>query len=108
MPDAVSAERHAGEIDALRIAVELRDGVIEGLHRRVRVLAEPLRIGRELRIDDDRIERMLSQRRSEADLFLPNTVGAALSGAVQKEDDRLLHGMFCNGITVMGCGACAL
>jgi len=89
MPDAVSAEGDAGEVDTAWIAVVLRDCLVELLHCGVGVLAEPLRVRRELRVDDDGGAGVLAERGPEADFFLPDAVGAALAGSVQIEDDAI-------------------
>src|SRR5690606_23752192 len=89
VPGAVAAHRQAGEVGAVRVAVELARGRVElGQHHIGHLV--PLRAFRRLREHHDRgeLRGAAAHVGAESDLGLPAVVVAALARAVQEQDHR--------------------
>ena len=91
LPGAVAAEREAGEVETLGVAVKLLDLGVEGSHGHGhdgRIGPVVMGVGI-LGHDDDEGPAfgMGADGVREADLGFVHTVGAALAGAMEEEDD---------------------
>ena len=91
LPHAVAAKRHAGEIEAMRIAVEFFYLGIQSSHSHghdVRV-SPVMMVVRDLRHDYHKWPALIvgTERVGQAYLGFIESIRAAFSGSVQKEDD---------------------